>query len=88
MRDKLRQGMNPRTYVLVGILVVTLVWVHSLGGRPKPAGAPVRAKGAGAPPATAAPAAPAGDKTGPSTPTPEGWGRDPFDPSFGGGRSS
>lgn len=83
MREQVREGMNPRAYVLAGLLVVVLLWVQSIGERARPASAPARAAGSGASAAAPAIEPTAGGKTGPSTPTPEGWGRDPFDQRFG-----
>ncbi len=80
LREQAKQGMNPRTYVLVGLLVASLIYVQSLDGQQKQARA--RARAAAAAPAAAVAAAPV-PKPGPSTPTEPGWGRDPFNRLFG-----
>lgn len=77
-REQLRLGMNPRTYVLVGLLALMLLWIQSLDRKAKG----LRAQGRAA--TTAASAAPA-----PAVPVPAarravvasitpGWGGDPF----------
>jgi|SRR5687767_630613 len=84
VHEQAKRGMNPRTYVLLGLLVVTLVYVQSLDEQQKRARD--RARAASAAPAAAVAARV--QKTGPSTPTEPGWGRDPFDRRFGLGAPS
>ncbi len=80
-RHQMKKGMNPRTYVLVGFLVVVLFWIHSLDAKQKA----LRAKNgaAGAAPGAAVPAQTRlGDRKGTAASfasTPSGWGRDPFE---------
>ncbi|MGE5175137.1 MAG: hypothetical protein ACM3JJ_02075 [Hyphomicrobiales bacterium] len=85
LKEQAKRGMNARTYVLLGILAVTFVWIQSLDARTEA----LRQKARAASEATAAlPAAAARSdepKQGPSTPTADGWGRDPFDRRFGAG---
>lgn len=80
VREQAKQGMNIRTYILLGLLVASLVYVQSLDQQQKASRA--RARAASVAPAAAVAAAPA-PKAGPSTPTEPGWGRDPFDRRFG-----
>jgi len=82
VREQARQGMNPRTYVLVALLVVALLYVQSLDEQTKRARA--RAAAAGGPPPPAQLAVGASVRTAP-TPTERGWGRDPFRRRFGPG---
>jgi len=77
--EQAKHGMNARTYVLIGLLVVTLVYVQSLDEQQKRARA--RARLAGGPPPAAAVVAVA-PRTGITTPTEPGWGRDPFERRF------
>lgn len=85
LRDQAKRGMNPRTFLLLGILVATLLWIQSLDSRTAALRKRARAATAEAP-AVPAPAAVAETgKRGPSTPTAEGWGRDPFARRFGTG---
>lgn len=81
LREQVKRGMNPRTYVLVAFLVATLVWIHSLDERQRALRAKAGASGSQPSPAVAA--AVAAGKRGPSTPTDSGWGRDPFANRFG-----
>ena len=84
-RDQMKKGMNPRTYVLIGFLVVVLLWIHSLDVRQKS----LRAKGAptGSAPAAATAARDGQEHRGGSEAqfagTPAGWGRDPFERRVG-----
>ena len=64
-----RKSVNPRTYVLLGVLALALAWAVSEKGRPRHHAPSLGAAAAMAP--TSAPLA---------EPTPAGWGRDPFDP--------
>jgi hypothetical protein len=77
--EQAKRGMNARTYVLLALLVVTLVYVQSLDEQQKRARARARLAG-GPPPALAVPAV--APKLGISTPTEPGWGRDPFERRF------
>jgi hypothetical protein len=83
LRDQARQGMNPRTYTLLALLVVALLYVQSLDEQAKRAR--LRAQAAGGPPPAPAQLAAAASKTGASTTIGEGWGRDPFARRFGPG---
>lgn len=79
LRRGLREGMNVRTYVLAGVLVVLLVAVYAVDGpgrapRPRPAD-PV-------PPHAVASLPAAAPRSAPATPTPPGWGADPFQRAF------
>lgn len=84
MREQVKRGMNPRAYVLLGLLAVTLIYIQSLGDQQKRARARAHAAGSLAQVVVAAPVV----KEGPSTPTELGWGRDPFDRHFAGGSTS
>ena len=66
---EVRKSVNPRTYVLVGVLALALAWAVSEKGRPRH-----HAPTFGAAAALATTSAPLAE------PTPAGWGRDPFDP--------
>jgi hypothetical protein len=81
LREQVKRGMNPRTYVLVAFLVATLAWIHSLDERQRALRA--KAGAAGSQPPAAAVAVLAAVKRGSSTPTDSGWGRDPFANRFG-----
>jgi len=83
MREQVKRGMNPRAYVLLGLLAVTLIYIQSLDDQQKRARARAHAAGAPAQVVVAAPVV----KEGPSTPTELGWGRDPFDRHFASGGS-
>lgn len=80
LKEQARQGMNPRTYVLLGLLVAALLYVQSLDEQAKRAR--LRAQAAGGPPPAPAQLAIA-PKKGLSTPTAAGWGSDPFRRHFG-----
>lgn len=82
LREQARQGMNPRTYVLLGLLVAALLFVQSLEGQEKRARLRARAAGSAPPPAQLAASV---AKPGLSTPTEPGWGNDPFRRRFGPG---
>jgi len=82
LSEQARQGMNPRTYVLVGLLVAALLYVQSLDGQAKRARLRAQAAGGPPPPAQLAAAPP---KQGIPTPTEPGWGNDPFRRQFGPG---
>ena len=81
LREQVKRGMNPRTYVLVAFLVATLAWIHSLDERQRALRAKAGAAGSQAPAPAVAVSGPG--KHGPSTPTDSGWGRDPFANRFG-----
>ena len=66
---EVRKSVNPRTYVLLGVLALALAWAVSEKGRPRH-----HAPTFGAATALATTSAPLAE------PTPAGWGRDPFDP--------
>jgi hypothetical protein len=73
---QVRKGLNPRTYVLLGLLLAVLLWIHALDARQKG----LRAKAAAAPappPAVPAVAASAAPRANPEAVSP-GWGADPF----------
>ena len=78
-RDQMKKGMNPRSYVLVGFLVLVLIWIQSLDRKQKA----IRAR---TPAVTAAPAAAVPVPTRipdrgemRAAATPPGWGEDPFE---------
>ncbi|HEU4335394.1 MAG TPA: hypothetical protein VFT32_12940 [Candidatus Eisenbacteria bacterium] len=79
LRRGMREGMNVRTYVLAGLLVVLLIGVYSVDGRGRPPGP--RPADSGAPHAVASLPA-AAERSAPATPTPPGWGADPFQRAF------
>lgn len=81
LREQVKRGMNPRTYVLVAFLVATLAWIHSLDERQRALRAKSGAVGSQPPSPAVAVSGPG--KRGPSTPTDAGWGRDPFANRFG-----
>jgi hypothetical protein len=76
--ERAKHGLNVRTYVLLGLLAVTLVYVQSLDEQQKRARARARVAG-GPPPAVAFPAVATRSS---ATPTEPGWGRDPFERRF------
>ncbi len=69
MAEQARTSANPRTYVLGALLVLALAW--AVGEKTAPKRRPSVAPVAEAILDTSAPMA---------EPTPDGWGRDPFDP--------
>ena len=83
LRKQIREGMNTRTYALVGVLLAMLLWIHSLDEKTRV----MRARGAtgGVAPGPAVLAAASG-RGSTVTPTPPGWGADPFDRRFRLGR--
>jgi hypothetical protein len=76
---QIREGMNARSYLLVGVLVVVLLWIYSLDEKTRR----LRARGAAgaAAPAASVIAAPTA-RAAAATPTPPGWGEDPFQRRF------
>ncbi len=83
LRKQIREGMNTRTYALVGVLLAMLLWIYSLDEKTR-ALRSGSAAGRGAPaPAMLATASERGNAV---TPTPPGWGGDPFDRRFRLGR--
>lgn len=76
-RSQVREGMNPRTYALVGILAAVLAWIYFAEGRTRA----IRsggAAGSSAPSLAASSAASSAAERAAATPTPSGWGDDPF----------
>jgi hypothetical protein len=87
LEKQIREGMNTRTYLLVGTLVAVLLWIHSLDEKTRAIRARAAdADGGGAPAPAALAVAP--DRGMPATPTPPGWGDDPFDRRFRLGRET
>ena len=80
LRKQMREGMNTRTYALVGVLLAMLLWIHSLDEKTRA----LRSRTAGGGSAAPAPAVLAGadGRAKAVTPTPPGWGSDPFDRRF------
>jgi len=77
-REQMKKGMNPRTYVLVGFLVVVLVWIHSLDQKRREVRA--RMPEVVIAPAPAVPLARSVEHgAARASATPEGWGSDPFE---------
>jgi len=77
---RIREGMNRRTYALVAVLAVVLLWVYSLDSKtrgPRDKGASMAAA---APSVAVVPAA--APRAVAATPTPPGWGEDPFQRRF------
>ena len=80
LEKQIREGMNTRTYALVGTLLVVLLWIHSLDEQTRALKARARASGGAPPPAVLA-VSPSGRGQA-ATPTPPGWGEDPFERRF------
>ncbi len=78
-REQMKRGMNPRTYVLVGFLVVVLVWIHSLDQKRKEIRARMPEVTIAPAPAVPLLARPAEHGEARAAATPEGWGSDPFE---------
>src|SRR5262245_59177466 len=78
-RDPMKKGMNPRTYVLVGFLVVMLLWIQSLDQKRKELRAKMPAVTIA--PAAALPLLAKNPERGAmrAEATPSGWGMDPFE---------
>lgn len=79
LRRWMREGMNARTYVLAGVLVLLLIGVYSVDGRGRAPRARPADPGASQAVASLPAAAP---RSAPATPTPPGWGADPFQRAF------
>lgn len=77
---QMREGMNRRTYALVGVLVVVLVWIYSLDEKTRHLRSQGRGGTASAPVVAVLPAA--FPRMAAATPTPPGWGEDPFQRRF------
>jgi len=73
-REGKRPEMGRRTWVLLGVLVLAVLWALSENKRPGPATPRGMSRSAIPSPVIALPA------TGAKV-TPEGWGKDPFDPN-------
>ncbi len=86
-RDQVKKGLNVRTYVLLGFLVVMLFWIHSLDQKRKALHAQT-AVVAVAPAPLPAPARPAEHGGAHASMTPAGWGSDPFERRVFEGRES
>lgn len=73
---QLRKGLNPRTYVLLGLLLAVLLWIQALDARQNA----LRAKvGAGGAPAAAIAAVPAtAARRAKVEAVSPGWGENPF----------
>jgi hypothetical protein len=82
--DWIRAGksgrVSPRTYVLVGILVLTIVGIHTMDEKQKAARA--RAKAVATSPMPAVPALAARNRDALPAEAAAGWGRDPFSRTF------
>ncbi|HSQ59158.1 MAG TPA: hypothetical protein VLT84_01780 [Acidobacteriota bacterium] len=74
-----RAGSHVRAYVLVGLLAAILIGVYSVDERAR--ALRTRSSIRSAPPAVASLPA-AAPRSAPATPTPPGWGADPFQRSF------
>jgi len=64
-----------RTYLLMGVLVLTALWALSTTRKPGPA------RTSGSAPLVMRVATTVAEPVSDKSTTPEGWGRDPFDPS-------
>jgi len=84
LRKQIREGMNTRTYALVGVLLAMLLWIYSLDEKTRALRSRSAAGGGAAP--AAAMLANASERGSAVTPTPPGWGGDPFDRRFRLGR--
>ena len=81
LREQVKRGMNPRTYILVALLLAALAYIHSMDEQQRALRA--KAGAAGSMPPVPAVAVAVNGKHGSSTPTEAGWGRDPFANRFG-----
>jgi hypothetical protein len=86
LEKQIREGMNARTYALVGLLLAVLVWIWSLDDKTRSLRS--RAAAAAGPAPAVAALATGSERPGPASPTPPGWGDDPFDRRFRPGRES
>ena len=75
--------VSPRTYVLVGALVLTLFLIHSMDEKQKAVRA--RARAAATSPMPAVPALASRSRDALPAEVAAGWGRDPFSKTFDGG---
>ncbi len=80
IHERGKNRIEPRTYVLVGILVLTLIGIRTMDEKGKAYRARAKSSTPGAAPAPAVLAR--GLKAGGTTETAAGWGRDPFERSF------
>jgi hypothetical protein len=78
-QDQMKKGMNPRTYVLVGFLVLVLLWIQSLDAKRRELRAKMPSVTLAPAPAAALPARPAEHGDLRASATPAGWGPDPFE---------
>ena len=78
-RDQVKKGLNVRTYVLVGFLVVVLVWIQSLDQKRKEIRAKMPVVTLAPAPAVPLPARAAEQGEMRASATPAGWGMDPFE---------
>src|SRR5258706_4563602 len=78
-RDQMKKGLNVRTYVLVGFLVLVLVWIRSLDQKRKEIRAKMPAVTIAQAPALALPAKADEKNEMRASATPTGWGMDPFE---------
>jgi hypothetical protein len=85
-RDQMKKGMNPRTYVLVGFLVIVLVWIQSLDQKRRAIRARTPAVTLAPAPAAPMPAKIAAHDDARASATPPGWGQDPFERRVFGGK--
>src|SRR5689334_5472237 len=85
-RDQMKKGMNPRTYVLVGFLVIVLVWIQSLDQKRRELRARMPAVTLAPAPAAPLPAKLVEHDEARASATPPGWGPDPFERRVFGGK--
>ncbi len=86
LEKQIREGMNARTYALVGLLLAVLVWIWSLDDKSRSLRSRAATSAGSAPPVAVL--ASFTERGGPASPTPPGWGDDPFDRRFRPGRES
>ena len=77
-QEQMKKGMNVRTYALVGFLVLVLVWIQSLDAKKKAIRAAMPSVTIAPAPAVPLPAKVAEQGPMRASPTPAGWGEDPF----------
>ena len=87
-QDQMKKGMNPRTYVLVGFLALVLLWIQSLDAKKKAIRASMPAVTLAPAPAMPLPAKTADQGPMRASPTPAGWGEDPFERRVFNGKES